>query len=185
MESRSVRAEVTEIPRVTADGSRSVRRTVGPLSRAVAVTPWTSVIRPIMAGAPVGSFEVPPPKVWPGVTSRRLLSWPILVRRSAWDADAIPSTPTTAATPMPMPSSERRARRRRVRMPRLATARRSPISMTILRLVADDGSVPDLDSSRQACGQLVVVGDHGDGGTLLVQLSKDGQNLRPLGAGGV
>ena len=65
-------------------------------------------MRPIMAGAALGSSAVPPVRVWPFSTTSRLVPRAeISFSRPAEADEESPRTATMAATPMAMPSADR------------------------------------------------------------------------------
>src|SRR5271170_2057704 len=81
---------------------------------------------PIMAGATVGSSALPPERVWPFSTTKRLVPRAeISLSRPAEADEDSPRTATMAATPMAMPSAESPERSLRVRNP---TVERRPRS---------------------------------------------------------
>jgi len=70
---------------------------LAPLTVPVVCACSTPLIRPIMAGAVVGSSVVPPVRLWPLVTVSRLVpSWLISLSSPAWDEADRPSTATMA-----------------------------------------------------------------------------------------
>src|SRR5438270_728556 len=83
-------------------------------------------MRPIIAGAVVGSSAGAPVKLWPLLTVSRLVpSLLISARRPAWEEADRPSTATRAATPMAMPRADSPARSFRVRRPTVESRVRS------------------------------------------------------------
>ena len=83
-------------------------------------------MRPIMAGAALGSSAVWPERVWPFWTTSRLVPRAeISFSRPAEADEESPRTATMAATPMAMPRAERPARSLRVRSPTVARRARS------------------------------------------------------------
>ena len=180
-------------PLVSTDGMYGVRKALTPLTVPVLCTCCTPLIRPIMAGAVVGSSAVPPVRLWPLLTVSRLVpSWLISASRPAWEDADRPSTATMAATPIAIPSADSPARSFRVRSPTVESRARSE-SGSRLRLraaavttaprwragVGDDVAVEDLDCAGHALGDGVVVGDDHDGRAGLVELIDQGQDGLP------
>ena len=103
-----------------------MRKALAPLTAPVLCTCCTPLIRPIMAGAVVGSSAVAPVRLWPLLTVSRLVpSWLISSSRPAWEEADRPSTATMAATPMAIPSADSPARSFRVRSPTVESRARS------------------------------------------------------------
>ena len=143
----------------------------------VAAADCTGVMRRIIAGAVVGSWEAWPNPFRPGCTWRRFVP-----NRSSWasrsarlDAE-IPTTDTIAAIPMAMPSAVRMARERLVRSPRLPTPRRSR-RRTMPPGVVLDQPVAHLDAPRQGVGDGAVVRDDDERGTAGVELAEHAEHL--------
>ena len=163
-------------------------------------------MRPIMAGAALGSSAVWPERVWPFWTTSRLVpSAEISLSRPAEADDDRPRTATMAATPMAMPSADSPARSLRVRNPTVARRARSdgrsllasaccrdghgrgsavdgvtgsgpPGRRGLVGAVEDDLAVEHLDAPAHARGDLPVVGDDHDGHPAVVQLFEEPQD---------
>ena len=89
-------------------------------------------MRPIMAGAALGSSAVPPVRVWPFSTTSRLVpSEEISFKSPAEAEEESPRTATMAATPMAMPSADSPARSLRVRNPTVERRPRSEGSQLV------------------------------------------------------
>ena len=116
-----------------------------PLTVPVVCTCCTPLIRPIMAGAVVGSSAVPPVTFCPLLTVSRLVpSWLISLSRPAWDEADRPRTATMAATPMAMPRADSPARSFRVRSPTVESRVRSESGNRLrLRMAAAGTAAPD------------------------------------------
>src|SRR4051812_48918741 len=146
-------------------------------------------MRRTIEGAASGSSSLFPRTPVPLATVRRLVpSLSISASRPACEEADRPKTATIAATPMAMPRADRAARSRRVRTPTLATRATSPsrslagesssaLTDALLaagsgrpRRVGHDVPVEDLDAPGEVGGDVVVVGDHDDGGALGVQI---------------
>ena len=128
-----------------------------------------ALIRPIMAGAVVGSSAGAPVTLWPLLTVSRLVpSWLISLSRPAWDEDERPRTATMAATPMAIPRADSPARSFRVRSPTVESRVRSESGSRLrLRVAVAVMTAPDRRErrSRLRCvdGGLSRKGEGGGG----------------------
>src|SRR5579863_8328565 len=163
----------------------------------VEATEVTGPIRATMPCAVVGSSGCCPDKVLDGCTVARFPSSPSCASRLAFDVWEMPSTPTIAAIPMLIPSADSAARIRRDRRPRLPVRSRSGpvsfdpppspargragwVSRTGVRVIGDP-PVTNLDPPPHRRGDLQVVGDAHDRGSLGVQLAQQAQDRRAGG----
>src|SRR5579862_9118217 len=153
----------------------------------ISVALVTGPMREIMPSAVTGSSAGWPRPVFWTCTLIRLPSWPSSFSRPVLDDWEMPSTPTMAAMPMLMPSADSVARTRRLRSPRLPTRSRSrrdsrePTLSRTGRCITDDPPVSDLDAPLHGRGDVVVVGDDHDGGTVAVQFAEQLQDERAGG----
>ena len=99
----------------------------------------TPANRAIIPGAVIGSSAVPPVRVWPFCTVRRLVpSLAISASKPAWEEADSPSTAVIAATPIAIPRADKPARSLRVRSP---TAANRAISTGRNRAAAGGGAL--------------------------------------------
>jgi hypothetical protein len=107
---------------VSAEGISGLRKAFTLFTVPVSCTWVTPGSRVIIPGAVTGSSAVPPVRVWPFCTARRLVpSLAISASNPAWEEADRPSTAVIAATPIAIPRADRLARSLRVRNPTAAS----------------------------------------------------------------